>query len=225
VGMDTQIVTALITSIIGGSLVAIVNHILTRKKTEAEIEKLKAETKKILAEAEKISSDAKHVVSQTSYYDSTEINEVIIYDGRQNFQGYNFDTRWSGDYNIQQGVIIISGTGASFDLRSYSYNDREYRHIPRNELIPGYRKLRASCELKVINASYEFRLYLREDPDLTEESIDDRVVNVTETQWKKEEFYFRAPPDKNYILAILADRISGDGSLQVRNLVLTERIT
>ena len=57
--MDIQIVVALIAllfSVSGGILVAIINHLLTRDKTSAEIEKIKAETQKFSAEAKKTRS-------------------------------------------------------------------------------------------------------------------------------------------------------------------------
>lgn len=48
-----ELVGSLISSMLGGSLVAIANHWFTRRKTEAETEKLKAEADKVRAEAEK----------------------------------------------------------------------------------------------------------------------------------------------------------------------------
>lgn len=78
--MTEGITIALISSIIGGLLVAIVNQLFTRKRTEAEAEKLRAEaesikteasaqTEKIKAEAEKIKAEAekiRHEISRAS---------------------------------------------------------------------------------------------------------------------------------------------------------------
>ncbi len=47
-----DIISSLISSVIGGLMVAVVNHFFTRKKLEAEIQKLTAESAKIRAETE-----------------------------------------------------------------------------------------------------------------------------------------------------------------------------
>lgn len=60
-----NIMVALISSVIGGFLVAIVNHLFTRKKTEAETEKMRAEAEKLRAEAEKIKSEISKASSET----------------------------------------------------------------------------------------------------------------------------------------------------------------
>lgn len=55
--MPESVVVALISSIISGFLVAVINHLFTRKKTEAETEKIRAEAEKLRAETEKIRSE------------------------------------------------------------------------------------------------------------------------------------------------------------------------
>lgn len=47
-----DIIASLISAVIGGLLVAIANHLFTKKKLEAEIHRLRAETEKIEAETE-----------------------------------------------------------------------------------------------------------------------------------------------------------------------------
>ena len=64
-----------------------------------------------------------------------------------------------------------------------------------------------------------------ESPEIEDSSIDDKVVKVTNAEWVKTEFYFRVPPDKNYTVNILAERETGNGSLQIRNLVVKERVS
>jgi cell division protein FtsB len=55
--MTEQIIISLISSIIGGAFVAVINQLFTRPKMNAEIEKSHAETKKLLAETEKINNE------------------------------------------------------------------------------------------------------------------------------------------------------------------------
>lgn len=63
--MSEEIVAALITSVIGGLLVAIANHLFTRKKSSAEVEKLRAEAEKLRAETEKIKSEISRSSKET----------------------------------------------------------------------------------------------------------------------------------------------------------------
>lgn len=52
--MPTEIIAALISSTIGGLIVAIINLFFTRRKIDAEIKKLEAESRKANLEAEEI---------------------------------------------------------------------------------------------------------------------------------------------------------------------------
>lgn len=230
--MNTEIIVALITSVIGGSLVAIVNHILTRrkndaeiKKLEAEIDKLRAETKKTLAEAEKISGDTKHALAEASYHDSTTPKENVIYDGTKGIANYDIHSMFS-TCDIQKGVILIQNEDWDrYELQSYTYDGKLRPYIPKDETISGPRRFRVSCEVKVIGASYKVGAFLWETPEPEDHaSIDDRNVNVVDSEWKEIHFYFEAPPDKNYTVNIGAERTSGQGSLQIRNLIVTQRV-
>jgi hypothetical protein len=167
--MDTQIAVALISfvsSVFGGVLVAFVNHNLTKKKyeaetrkLEAEIENLKAQAQKTLAETEKIRSETRHELSEAKYHDSAKANEIVLYDGRKSFHGYDISSKWS-EYAIQENVVVIRDSDASLQLRTYIYNGKETTFIPKNELVSGYRKLRASCDFKVISATYKVDVFL-----------------------------------------------------------------
>lgn len=217
-----EMVTALISSIIGGLLVAVVNHLFTRKKTYAEIEKLKAETQKTIAEAEKIRSELIHTLDKVSYYDPTRVNEQMIYDGTHGIHGYDIASQFS-QYDIQQGVLVIQAADTGLVLRKYVYDGKEYEFIPKNELIAGERKFHISCELKVIGATYEVNIFMWDDLE-EHESIDDRVTTVSHTEWRKTDLFFRGRPDQNYLVHISATRLSETGSLQIRNLIVAERI-
>lgn len=226
--MDTAITIALIglaASIIGGLLVAVVNHLFTRKKTEAETRKLEAEIEKLKAETDKIRGETRHELSEAKYYDSAKANEIVLYDGRKDFHSNDITSSWS-DYSIQEDVVIIHDDDASLYLRTYIYKGKEITFIPKNELISGYRKLRASCDFKVISATYKASVYLWEEPESeeTDNSVDDRQITVDNNEWVTSDFYFRAPPHKSYIVGILVERNSGKGSLQFKNLVVAERI-
>ena len=210
-----EIITTLITSVIGGLLVAIVNHLLTKKKTEAEIEKIKAET-------EKIRSETKHLLGKANYYDSTKVDEVVIYDGTQGIHGFDIASEYS-QFHIQQGVVVIQNPDVGFKLRKYTYNEKEFLCIPKNELIDGERKFHVSCEFKAIEALYNVTVFMWDELE-EDDSIDDHDVEISENVWNKHDYYFRVSPNKNYNVRILAVRLDGSGSLQIRGLTVTERI-
>jgi len=229
--MDIQIVVALIallSSVSGGILVAIINHLLTRDKTNAEIEKIKAETQKFSAEAKKTRSEIAHLSSalgRANYYDSQEINEVILYDGTHGIQGYDIYSKWS-KYTVQQGAILIQDVDAGIYLRKYLYCGKETAFIPKNELVSGERKFRISCESKAIRASYNVKIYIEnsinDDEDLGED-LGQQEIEVNHSEWEKADLYYSIQPDKDCSVFIFVERLSGDGSLQIRNLVVAER--
>jgi len=64
--IPVEILVALISSLIGGLLVAIVNQIFTRSKTEAEAEKFRAEAEKTRAEAEKTRVEVEKIRTEIS---------------------------------------------------------------------------------------------------------------------------------------------------------------
>lgn len=66
--MPSEIVSSLISSLVGGLLVAIVSYFLTRRRTDAE-------TKKLLAETEKTKIETKKLLAEFSKLISSEVDE------------------------------------------------------------------------------------------------------------------------------------------------------
>ncbi len=157
------------------------------------------------------------------------MKEVIIFDSAKSINSYDINTEYVGSrFDIQEGIIVIPGEEFSrYEPRTYFIDGKETEFIPKNELVSGNRKFRVSCELKSISASFDVAVYLWEtpEPDHREPSIDDRSIVVNDNEWRKTEFGFRAPPDRNYRVNINAERLSGDGSLQIRNLVVREQVS
>ena len=59
--MDSQVVSALISSIIGGIVVAFVNHLLTMRKTNAEIRQIELNNEKTRLEIQQLRTDLQEV--------------------------------------------------------------------------------------------------------------------------------------------------------------------
>ncbi len=64
--IPVEILVALISSFIGGLLVAIVNQLFTRSKTKAEAEKFRAEAEKTRAETEKTRAEVEKIRTEIS---------------------------------------------------------------------------------------------------------------------------------------------------------------
>jgi hypothetical protein len=194
--MDAQIIAAIITTV-GALLAVILGYFLTKKKTDAVVKRSK-------------------------------LKEIILYDGTKGISSLDISSEYSR-YDIENGVIVIRSEDDEFSrikLKTYHVDGKERTFIPKNELVSGYRKFRANCELKVIGASYDVAVYLWETPESEEDpSVDDRSVVVNDNEWTKAEFNFRAPPDRNYAVNINAEKLSGSGGLQIRNLLVVEQVS
>lgn len=214
--MPTEIVTSLISSVIGGLLVAIVNYFFTRKKTQAETEKLKAEADKIKAEAEKVRVEIGRLnttVEEASYLVAAT-TEQVIYDGTKVTGIEDYDI--IGQAEVKNGILVLTDGG--FRLRKYTYNGQATDFLPKNEVITR-RTLRVGFESKVTQGKYVIILIFE---TLERDKLEMMEVIVDQTEWKKTNLYFRLPPDKDSILCFFLHPISA-GSFQMRNLVLAER--
>ncbi len=212
--MATEIITALISSVVGGLLVAIVNHLLTRRRTEAEVEKLKAEAEKIRAETEKVRSEIGRLsttVEEASYL-ATSTSERIIYDGAKGILEQDIQGRGE----IQDGAIVSEG--GYFQLRSYIYNGERLDYLPRNELLAG-RRMRVSFEAKVTSGKYLFIVIFAEYPD--GKRLETKEVTVEQAEWTKMDLYFRFSADRDSVMKF-AFEPRAQGSLQLKGLVLAE---
>lgn len=214
--MPTEIITSLISSIIGGLLVAVVNHFFTRKKTQAETEKLKAEADKIKAEAEKVRVEIGRLnttVEEASYLVAAT-TEQVVYDGTKVTGIEDYDI--IGQAEVKNGILVLTDGG--FRLRRYTYNGRATDFLPKNEVI-ARRALRVGFESKVTQGKFAVILIFE---TLDREELEVMEVLVDQTEWKKTNLYFRLPPDKDSLLCFFLHPIS-EGSFQLRNLVLAER--
>jgi hypothetical protein len=228
-----SIILSLVSGVIGGVVVAIVNHLLTKRKTEAEIKKLEAETTKILAET-------KQMVGAVSYELATT-GERVIYDSakgyaQNDFQGkegrFYVDNKRSGPKGLgtltveEGGVLNIqrTNTGGRFEVRlqRYLYDNLEQKRIPRNALIAAQRKLRISCQAKVLGGEHSLRFVLKNDE--TGAWLANEKVRVTRNDWTPITLYFQVSPDVDLWVRIDDEQVAqAPSSVQIRNLVVAER--
>lgn len=236
--MPTEIAVSLISSVVGGLLVAVLNHLFTRRKTEAEVEKLraeagriKAETEKVRAETGKFSAEFEEVtasITEATYYTTLAANERIIYDGTSGIEGYDIEVvRESRKFGhaFKNGTLIIlraSNRGVyQLQLCKYIFNGNESEFIPKNELLAGKRKLRITFEARVTRGSRTLIFAFIALP--RNSLLDKREVTIEQASWMRTDLYFRVPPHEDCLLQIVDLYGSQPGSLLLRNLVLAER--
>lgn len=220
--MLTEVIVSLISSLVGGLLVATVNHLFTRRKTNAETEKLRAETERIRAESERIRNETRKLTSYVA-------NEQIVYDGGHGIEGYDFLVvkKTKGNYHtFRQGILIIERAQKRgiyhLQLRKYNYEGKELEFLPKNDLIIGKRKLRVAFEARVTQGVRTIVLAMTSFP--TENLLDKDEIVVDEQYWSEYSVFFRVPPFEDCLLQIVELYGSQPGSLQLRHLTLAERL-
>lgn len=250
--MSNDIITSIITalfgglcsSVVGGLLVAIVNHVFTRKKTEAEAEKFKAEAIKITAEAERTRAETAKLVSEISKLTST-VDEVSfnaldsskkIYDSRQSidimdFEGraYSIDTDPSNEavkcnMSVQQGVLVLErlNTAGLYGvyLRKYLHNKQISLFLPKDNTVSGSRTIKFGCEAKVTNGSCPLEVTFHEQE--TKKVLDSFVTKISQTEWFFISNTFTLPSNANCFLQFRYDRSTEPQSLLIRNIFLAD---
>lgn len=213
--MPTEIIVSLISSIVGGLLVSIVNFILARNKNRAETEKFIAETDKIRAETSKIRIE----MEKLNISISSSANEKIIYDGTKGIEGY--DITESLGCTIKDGALIFGKLQGGFSLCKYINDGKVKEFLPKNILLEGTRKIRVSCEAKITEGSCDLVFLFK--PPTNAGVLEMRYITLEQTDWRKTDLYFRVPSNEDCALKIYLEPKSANGSLQLRNLVLAER--
>jgi len=239
--------SSLLSGVIGGSIVAIVNYYLTRRKTEAEIEKLRAETAKARAETKVIEANVENL-SATMSYKFTNTAERVIYDSTKSADPHDFRGAESQFWNPQEnkptgprgagaltiergkdGVILNlrrTNTEGRYEiwLQRFLYDGHERDVIPKNELIAGKRKLHVSCEAKVVDSGHSLRFVLRDEQK--GQWLANSVTKLTKNEWTPVDFYFQIPPTVNTQFRIDDEAVSkAPSSVQIRKLVVAERVS
>jgi hypothetical protein len=219
--------------LISGVVVAVASHLLTRKKTAAEIEKLTAEAELTRAQTKQITDKVTNLSDKVGYTlpDFTATNESILYNSHDSD---TFDYRIvrlekaEGELEVKDGILSIrrgnnSGTLQVW-LESYHYEGRVRKLLPKNESISGDRKLRVSGEVKTVGGEHTIVFIVKAEMAPVGEHLAEKRLRVTSNEWMSIDGYFRFPPDVNCQLRIDNRSVSAVGSsLQIRNLVVAER--
>jgi hypothetical protein len=221
---------SLLSALLGGVAVAVANQLFARRKTHAEIGKLRAEQREIELRADKLADEMENTIAEVKYAAASANRERVIYDTRVDLDRYDFRVAERGDakgtFAIEDGILSVrrSNIEGRFELRLERYlYDGEREHIPRNERIAGNRRLRVSCQAKSVGGAHTLDFVLRKDGASPRLATGTSVVDRNE--WTPIEHYFRIPPGDDCRLYVYdIDLAEPDTSVQLRDLVLAERL-
>jgi hypothetical protein len=233
------LLSALISGVVSGVLVALLNYWLTRKKTLAEIKFIEMQAEKIQRELS-LSVDN---ISAAVAYKSAGSTERIIYDSIGRDIGFDFKgskaqlwqridgvDRAISDYGLgklspENGVLNIqrSNTEGRYEiwLQSYFFDSKELPSIPRNDLISGQRGIRINFEAKAIGASHTLRVVLKNEKENRWLADDSRIISGN--SWAPIRIYFQIPPEECRLRIDDLDVTDAPSSVQIRNFVVAER--
>jgi hypothetical protein len=238
----------LLPGLISGVVVAVVGYFLTRGKTKAETKKLEVESEKIRLESEKIrkelSSNVESIASAS--YQLAASSERIIYDSKGRDVGFDFkgiegyvwknidgkDVRVTpqgkGTLSFESGILNLKRTNVDgryeIWLHTYIFNSSERDDIPQDELIGVQRRIRLSCEVKVIGGGHTLKFVFKGKE--TGKWLAQGERRITEEKWVSLTMYFLVSPKEECRLRIDDFEVSlVPSSLQIRNLVLAEKVS
>lgn len=234
---------SLLSGVVGGVIVAVVNYYLFKRKTIAEVSKIEAETEKTRAETKKLLSEFEDI-SATVGYKLNDSDERIIYNSNTKSDPFDFKgvegqlwnneqqnhigPKGKGTLTMEKGVINIkrSDNLGRYEawLQRYVYDGVELQHIPKNEIIAGKRKLRVSCQAKAIGSDHSLEFVIKDEKTGTVPAHSKQKI-IGNNNWVPVDLYFQVSPTEDYIFRIYDLEITTiPSSVQIRSLVIAERI-
>lgn len=232
--MNLDIVFGLISSIIGGGIVAFVNYWFSRRKIDAETEKLRAEADKFRAETAKLISES---TDQANYFKTSDMSEIFVYDGRKGITDFDFNSGGEiinettdkiiakGSVSIQKGAIILDRKNKEgrylINFHRYFYDGKEHDAIPKNPLLPGERKLKIKCEAKVTSGSHTLWFIIKDNKSGDYLAQSSKIID--QNKWTPIALGFTIKSTEACWLRIDDRDITKiESSLHIKNLVISE---
>lgn len=227
-------IASAVVGLLSGSVVALFNHLLTKKKTAAEIEKLQAEAELTRAQARQITDNFNNLSDKVSYKlaDAAQSSEHVLYTSEKSdlfdFRVVKLDNA-EGELTIKDGVLQIlrSNVAGSMQiwLENYTYGgNSQLRVLPKDESISGDRKLRVSCEVKAIGAEHTLLFVIKGENAPGGLHMADKRYRVMSNEWTPVDIYFRVSPGQQCHFRIDNRSVSApNSSVQIRKLVLAQR--
>ena len=167
----------------------------------------------------------------------------IVFDGRGSVDGFAVKGQpgylWTGEWpkstrvgQIGEGELAIepggvlnikrTNAGGRFELvvQQYSYRGGPHSVLPKDEVIAGKRKLHITCLAKVVGGEHTLRFVVNATDG---EQLAYQIHRVNGNEWKPIDVYLQALATKDVEVRIYDEVISGPSSVQIKDLVITQR--
>jgi hypothetical protein len=208
--MVISIVIVIVASALSGIGGVTLNQYMNRKKTGAEIEKIRLDTEKLRIELDSLLPSVNEII----IYDSGSTKSSPLghdfkdYGGRPYANGAHYGNKGTAEisYVGENGKIINvcrTNNDGKYHLRLKSYHNSSAGHrevLLRNAATPGMRRIRVSCEVRVIGSPHILHFGWRLATD--ESRLSDEKVPVDSKSWTPVDKYFEIDPNKECFLRI-----------------------
>lgn len=218
---QTEAIIGLFASVIGGVVVAVVNYLLTRDKTNAEIDKIRLEISVLQRQSGKISDSE----IEADYHGASE---KIIYYGAKRMDP--FDIR--GDeltYTRDREVVIIKKLPSAFYLDQYSWQNEKHNYLPAIATKSGDRKLRVSYQARAQGGAGEISVSIESHLGNTASSSGNRLDTRREKieaadDFQKIQHFYRITPNYNCVVKFEFESLMRCEGFQIKNLEVAEQL-
>ena len=167
--MSLTITIALVSSLTSGLAVAVLNHFLGRKRASMEQQKMGLEIQGLRAEVDYKVSPAIEQIIYDSRKSSALGYDFTAVEGRHWSDGRHVGEKASGELQFLNGMIDILRTNDhgkyGVRLKQYSYGRFDSKEVlSQNPAISGKRRLRVSCEVKILESPHSLRFLFKSEP-------------------------------------------------------------
>jgi hypothetical protein len=228
---------------VAGFGTAIFQYVVSKSKTNLEMEKLRKEINKLSDDSKSISdniSKIQNVMEQLPMYS----DETIIYNNTSGNLGFDFTGRggqiWDGNTPVTgegsgkltfpgKGIINVEryNTDGRYELylKKYTIAGKSSDVISKDTIEDKPRRFRVACEARTINGEHTLRFVIRdrEKKDWIGESVTHRI---TSQEWNRCEARFTVPPLVEAELRVDDEGVlTAPSTIQIRKLMMTQRIS
>jgi len=171
---SSSILILLLSGVVSGLLVASLNYLFTRRKTQAETEKLELEVQKLRRESQDLQG-----IAASIRYELNRATERTVYQMAGRDPGYDFRAvgaevwknvegkdvkvpgKADGRLTFESGLLNIQrfNSVGQYEvwLEKYLYDGDEKSVIPKNDLVEGKIGVRVACEVKILGGEHTLR--------------------------------------------------------------------
>jgi hypothetical protein len=218
------VLAAMVTTI-GALLGYLATFFLNKGKWKAELEKIQLECDKLRAETRTLSATIQELGNPEVIYKSVgrEVGADFNVSATDVLKGKG--PKAEGKFQPDGELLNVhrSNTDGRFtlELLKYTYQGSTHSELPANESLDGKRSIKVECEAKALGGTHTLRFVLKHLP--SDQWLHDASVIVPDgNKWTKLHAFLQADPSKPCQFRIDDILVSKPGSLQMKNLILSE---